>query len=218
MKVGVLGSKGKMGQKVMAQLIAHNIEFCELSFDKDSLRQEQVGLDGIIEFSSPSGLETLLEVATVPCVLASTGLSEDLKEKILSKSQMLPIFYSANYSVGLNQLISFLKYLNLDPNCLEIFETHHVHKKDAPSGTALMLQKELNILRPIVSIREGEVFGEHEIHYQMDGEKLVFKHIAQNRDLFAKGALLALKFLVDKDPGLYSMGDLTRYCGDSIKS
>jgi 4-hydroxy-tetrahydrodipicolinate reductase len=218
MRVGVLGLKGRMGQIVQRKLIEMNWECIELSFDKDTFLKQQEGLDGIIEFSSSEALDKLLDMFKVPSILASTGLSSHLKEKILEKSQHLPLFYSSNYSLGLNKLLLILQSAGLDASKAKIFETHHIHKKDAPSGTALTLQKELNIDHPITSYREGEVFGEHEIHYVLEGEILIFKHVAKNRDIFALGACNALKFLLLQKPGLYSMKDLLQVKGDPFKS
>lgn len=208
MKIGVLGLKGRMGQILQKEMSHLNWECLELCFDKNKLIEQQEGLDGIIEFSSKEALSELIDAVNVPCVLASTGLTDEIKEKILLKSQKVPIFYSANFSMGFNKLLYILKSAGLDPLNAEIFERHHIHKKDAPSGTALTLKKELNIPKEIISIREGEVFGEHEIHYYLEGETLIFKHIAENRNIFAIGACRALKFLVDKKPGLYGMQDL----------
>lgn len=218
MKVGVLGIKGRMGQIVQKELNEFKWECVELSFDKKTLAAQQEDLNGIIEFSSPEALKDLLEVIKVPCVIASTGLSDEVKMKILDKSKTLPLFYSSNYSIGLNKLLYLLKNSDLKFTDAEIFETHHIHKKDAPSGTALLLKKELNIGKPIVSFREGEVFGEHEIHHHMFGETLIFKHVAKERCIFAKGAIEALNFLLNKEPGLYSMKDLLLLNGDPHKS
>lgn len=218
MRVGILGLKGRMGQVLEKQLLKLGWICVELSFDKHKLAKQQEGLDGIIEFSSKEALSDLLDVATVPCVLASTGLTEALREKILSKSQKIPLFYSANFSLGLNKMLYLLKDAELNEASAKIFETHHIHKKDAPSGTALLLQQELNILEPITSKREGDVFGQHEIHYHFEDETLIFKHVAHNRDIFAKGACQALKFLILQQPGLYSMKDLLGVKGDPHKS
>lgn len=218
MKVGVLGIKGRMGQIVQKEISELKWECVELSFDKKILALQQEDLCGIIEFSSPDALKDLLEVIKVPCVLASTGLSEEIREKILEKSKDLPLFYSSNYSMGLNKLLYLLKNSSFKFTDAEIFETHHIHKKDAPSGTALFLKNELNIEKPIISYRVGEVFGEHEIHHHMCGETLIFKHVAKERSIFAKGAIQALNYLINKEPGLYSMKDLLLVNGDPHKS
>lgn len=218
MKVGVLGLKGRMGQIVEKELRSLKWECVELSFDKEILAAQQNNLSGIIEFSSPEALKDLLDEIRVPCVLASTGLSEETRKKILEKSKVVPLFYSSNYSIGLNKLLYLLKNSDLKFTDAEIFETHHIHKKDAPSGTALLLKNELNIEKPIVSFREGEVFGEHEIHHHMLGETLIFKHVAKERNIFAKGAIEALNFLLNKKQGLYSMKDLLLVNGDPHKS
>lgn len=215
MKIGVLGLHGRMGKMVAVCLQELRWDILELSFDKNILAKQLAQVDGVIEFSSPDAVDMLLDVATIPCVLASTGISDALKEKIINKSKVFPVFYSANYAIGLNKLLFFLKKMQLDGSQAEIFETHHVHKKDAPSGTAILLKNELQITAPIISQREGEVFGEHEIHYHLDGESLMFKHEAKTRKIFAIGACEALKFLISKGPGLYSMKDLLEVFGGS---
>jgi 4-hydroxy-tetrahydrodipicolinate reductase len=208
MKVGLLGHQGKMGKVLTQELAKIGWEVVSLSFDKKILKTELESCQVAIEFSSPKGLELLLEEALIPLVLASTGLEKRLQEKIIEKSLNLPIFYTANYSLGLNKLMLLLKEASLDHSKASISETHHIHKKDAPSGTAIMLKDFLHIQEPIVSLREKEVFGEHEITYNLEGEKLIFTHVALGREVFAQGVLAAAEFIKLKDKGLFSMKDL----------
>jgi 4-hydroxy-tetrahydrodipicolinate reductase len=209
MKVGVLGYKGRMGQVVMDELTRKGHQAIALS--QENLEKQLRECEGVIEFSSSSGVKLLLENAHCPLVLASTGLSEDLKKQIVEKSCQIPIFYTSNYSLGLFKLMLMLKQASLDPSSGVIVETHHQHKKDAPSGTALMLHEFLGFSNEIISHREGEVFGIHEIKYQLGNEVLTFKHEALNRGLFAHGSVEALNFLMSVAPGLYSMNDLHHF-------
>jgi 4-hydroxy-tetrahydrodipicolinate reductase len=208
MKVGLLGHNGKMGKILTQKLQEKGCDVIFLSFDKKQLFSQLQSCQVAMEFSSSTGLELLLDTASIPLVLASTGLEASLKEKIVQKSQKIPIFYSANYSLGMNTLIHLLKNSSLESSKASISEVHHIHKKDAPSGTALMIKEFLEIKEPIKSIREGDVFGEHEIVYHLSGEKLIFKHVALGRDVFAEGAMAAVKWIVCQKQGLYSMNDL----------
>lgn len=120
----------------------------------------------------------------------------------------IPVFYSSNYSLGLFKLIQILKSSDLNHLEATIEETHHVHKKDAPSGTSLMLKDKLSVQTEIKSIREGDVFGVHTLFYKLDGETLSFTHTAESREIFAKGAISALNFLLKQPAGLYGMEEL----------
>ena len=136
---------------------------------------------------------------------------------IQEAAQSLPIVFASNFSVGVNVLFwltrkaAELLERDFDP---EIIETHHKMKKDAPSGTAKTLaeilkaeQKNQNEI-PIQSIREGEVVGEHTVIFSGPGERLELTHRASSREIFARGALRAAKWIVGRPPGLYSMQDV----------
>jgi 4-hydroxy-tetrahydrodipicolinate reductase len=159
MQIGILGYSGKMGQKVDEEITKMGWSALGLSKDVHELNNQLKTVDAVIEFSSEKGIESLLELADCPLVLAATGLSEDIKEKIIEKSLAVPVFYSANYSMGLFELIHILKTSSLNHATAFISETHHIHKKDAPSGTALMLKQALGVETEIHSSRYGEVFG-----------------------------------------------------------
>jgi len=208
MKIGLLGKSGRMGQIVERLALLRGWDVIELSFDKEKLHAQLIGLDVALEFSSKEGLDLLLDVADLPLVLASTGLNDELKEKIKEKASKIPVFYSANYSVGLFKLLDLLENAGLEAENAQITETHHINKKDAPSGTALLIQERLAIPSPIMSIREEDVFGIHEISYKLGEEILSFKHTALNREIFATGALAACEFIFKAKAGLYSMKDL----------
>ena len=136
---------------------------------------------------------------------------------IQEAAQSLPIVFASNFSVGVNVLFwltrkaAELLERDFDP---EIIETHHKMKKDAPSGTAKTLaeilkaeQKNQNEI-PIQSIREGEVVGEHTVIFSGLGERIELSHRASSREIFARGALRAAKWIVGRPPGLYSMQDV----------
>jgi len=195
-----------------------------------------VKADVIIDFSHPSALEGILNYAkrtNTPAVIATTGLSNSDIEKIKEASKIIPIFFSANMSVGINLLISLVTKAAsvLENNYdIEIIEKHHNQKIDAPSGTALMIadaisnalsynphyvydrhskrakreKKEIGLH----SVRAGTITGEHEVIFAGSDEIIEIKHTATSRNVFANGALSAAKFLLNKPNGLYNMSDL----------
>ena len=191
--------------------------------------------DALIDFSSPAALDALLSWAVsahVPCVLATTGYTEEQLAAIDEAAKRIPIFRSANMSVGIALLrkLAAQAAAALDGSFdIEIVETHHRRKKDAPSGTALMLYDALKAARPqsgpvfgregrscarqageigIHAVRGGTVVGEHEILFLGDEERITIAHSAESRAVFASGALQAAAFLQGKAPGLYTMDDL----------
>ncbi|MDR1366283.1 MAG: 4-hydroxy-tetrahydrodipicolinate reductase [Holosporales bacterium] len=189
--------------------------------------------DVIIDFSAPSALERLLNIAVKyqkPLVTGTTGFADLSMLKKASKS--IPVFYSANFSLGIhliNKLIPIIiKTMPIEEYDVELVETHHRGKKDAPSGTALTigqnvakaLGKQLkDVLRNpygskktgeigISSIRGGNVFGEHELTLMGQEETLAVKHTVMDRKIFARTAVKAAKWLAQQPPGLYGMNDV----------
>jgi len=192
--------------------------------------------DVIVDFSHPSALDGLLALSRrtgIPLVIATTGMSPEQIEKIHKASAEIPIFFTANMSLGINLLTELAKTAarvlgyRFD---IEIIEKHHNRKLDAPSGTALMLADAMASVMPeepvyvydrhskrekrkkneigMHSIRGGTIVGEHEILFAGRDEVISLTHIASSRDVFATGALSAAHFMVGKEPGLYSMKDL----------
>lgn len=237
-RIGIIGASGKMGRRLIA--LCHSDKNVALvgglcSQQSTALGQDLGSLgnthllgvyasasfdtlinsDVLIDFSTPLLLPDLLSfsVATKkPLVMGTTGLSEKNREILLQASSQIPIFYSANFSIGIALLIDIAQQLFSHPldKTVSIEESHHTGKKDSPSGTALLianaLSKKLPI--PIISHRIGNVIGVHNIHYAFEEEKITLTHEALSRDVFAKGALLAAKWLIDKPPQLFSMNDL----------
>ena len=194
-------------------------------------------LDGVIvDFSRPDGLEGLLDYAVryhVPAVLATTGYSPAQEERVREAAQKIAIFHSANMSVGvalLRQLARKAAQVLGEAFDVEIVEAHHNRKVDAPSGTALMLYQavkdEYEAPRELVcgrngtnckrahneigmhSLRGGTVTGEHEVCFFGPAERVTLSHSAENRSIFATGALRAAAYIVDKAPGLYDMDQM----------
>jgi 4-hydroxy-tetrahydrodipicolinate reductase len=172
-----------------------------------------------IDFSAAGATEELCRLALQhrrPLVIGTTGHSASQKDYIKTTAASLPIVFASNFSVGVNALFwltgqaARLLGDNFD---VEIVETHHRMKKDAPSGTAKTLVEIIKTMKrghdvPVRSIREGEVVGEHTVILSGSGESLELVHRAQSRETFATGALAAAKWVLDKAPGLYSMQDV----------
>jgi len=195
--------------------------------------------DAVIDFSSPAALDGLLEFAKTtktPLVLATTGYSPEQIAQIGAAALEVPIFRSANMSLGINVLIELVKKAaNVlgDSYDIEIVERHHRRKVDAPSGTALMIAdaaasacgheteyvyERNSVRRPrdkreigISAVRGGTIVGEHEIIFAGHDEVMEIKHTALSREIFAQGAVEAAKFMSGiTAPGLYDMSQLVK--------
>ena len=242
-RILLCGAMGKMGREVVNCAgeygfgIAAGVDACgaqEASFPLYAGFTDDIAekADAVIDFSRPSALPGLLEYAVrhhLPCVLASTGYGEKEERLIREASGQIPVFVSANMSVGvyvLKKLICTAK--NLLPQAdIEIIEKHHRRKEDAPSGTAKALlqavtdedtrviygregndTKRQNGEIGVHAVRGGTLCGEHEVDFLMDNEMISITHSAQSRGIFAAGALRAARFLLGKPAGLYGMDDL----------
>lgn len=201
-----------------------------------SLVQEEA--DVIVDFSRPESLSALLDYAKahhLPVVLASTGYNDEDLAAIRKAAKEIPIFRSANLSLGVYVLKTLAhQAAQLLPGFdIEIVEKHHNQKIDAPSGTALMLydavsnpdtvpvfgrngrtQKREKQEIGLHAIRGGTVPGEHEVGFYGPFEVVTLSHSAQDRSIFARGALRAARFVAKQQPGEYSMDDLAK---DMIK-
>jgi len=219
-KIGVGGSKGKMGSRII-ELAAGDGEL-ELSgsFDMGEDPKPVVeACDCLIEFTSPEAtIEhlALCEEMKKAIVIGTTGLSDEERGKIKEASKTIPVVCSPNMSVGVNLLFKMVadaaKVLGPD-YAVDIVEAHHAEKKDAPSGTAkeiaqIVKEAKGDIDVPIESIREDEIVGEHTIKFESDLDVMEITHSAKTRDIFAQGALKAAKFLAGKEHGLFTMKDV----------
>ena len=176
--------------------------------------------DVLIEFTTPSATIEHLEIAKkkkIGVVIGTTGFSSGQIEDIKNVSNEIPIVFSPNMSIGANLLFKIAeevsKTLGKDYK-VKIVEAHHAKKKDAPSGTAKRLgeavSKVRGIVPPIQSIREGDIVGDHTVIFNGKYETIEIRHSAHSRDVFAKGALDAAKFLADKKSGFYTMQDVIK--------
>jgi len=195
--------------------------------------------DAVIDFSSPAALDGLLDFAKarkIPLVLATTGFTPEQVAQIGAAALEVPLFRSANMSLGINVLLELVKKAaNVlgDSYDIEIVERHHRRKVDAPSGTALMIAdaaasacgheteyvyERNSVRRPrdkreigISAVRGGTIVGEHEIIFAGHDEVMEIKHTALSREIFAQGAVEAAKFMSGiTAPGLYDMSQLVK--------
>ena len=241
MIVIVNGAGGRLGQEVIkaAKGAGHSV----VAVDKLGVSPEAVTYkslneyagqaDVVIDFSSHLATKELTDFVRrrhLPLVLATTGQTDEEKEMIFAAAKEIPLFFSANMSFGVALLISLVKKAAelLHEDDIEIVETHHNHKADAPSGTALMIANAISDTlggRKIVkgrsglskreageigisSIRIGSVVGKHEVMFGDGIETITVTHEAHDKALFASGAVRAAAFIVKKPAGLYDMQSL----------
>ena len=234
-KLAIAGCCGKMGTRIL-EFAQQDKKLRVVSiFERAghaSAGKEMAGLkvadslegvkktDVLIDFTSPESTVKNLEACLrykKAIVIGTTGLSEEHVVLIRKAAKKIPVVFSPNMSVGVNLLFKLLRQaaskLSQDYKT-SIREAHHVHKKDAPSGTAKKLaqivkeEKGEDVLGAIESIREGEIVGDHEVVFDSPFDTIKLSHSAKTRDIFAKGALVAAQWLHKKKTGLYSMEDV----------
>lgn len=242
------GCNGKMG-RMIAGIISEDNDVALVAgvdvFDEGknpfpvftNIKECNVEADVVIDFSTAGAVDALLEYCVekqVPCVLCTTGLSEEQIRKVKEASARVAILKSANMSLGINMLFKILKEAAevLVPAGfdIEIVEKHHNLKLDAPSGTALALGDSINEVfdneyeyvfdrstrrekRPkkeigYAAVRGGTIVGEHDVIFAGTDEVITFSHAAHSKAVFGKGAVQAAKFLKGRPAGLYDMGDV----------
>ncbi|MBM6852891.1 4-hydroxy-tetrahydrodipicolinate reductase [Mediterraneibacter glycyrrhizinilyticus] len=206
----------------------------------DSIEKCGEDADVVIDFSNAGAMDALLAYCAekkLPVVLCTTGLSEAQLAKVQEISEKTAILKSANMSLGINLLLKLLKdaakVLGNAGYDIELVERHHNQKVDAPSGTALALADSVNEALNgeyhyvydrsqvrqkreekeigISAVRGGTIVGEHEVIFAGTDEVIEFKHSAYSRNVFAKGAVEAAKFLAGKEPGMYDMSDVIQF-------
>lgn len=245
MKILVHGSTGRMG-KILCELLTAGYNGLELAARVSpeetsdpangvfaSLEEVNCAVDGVIDFSHHTAVGSLMDFCVrknLPVVVATTGHTPEEKAAISAAAEKIPVFFSANMSIGVALLAELAKKAaSVFPEAnIEIVEKHHNQKLDVPSGTALLLahriQEALTDTVLLVgrhengkrtakeigihSLRLGNEVGTHEIIIATGAETITLKHEAENRSLFANGALAAAKFLEGKPAGLYSMQDI----------
>jgi 4-hydroxy-tetrahydrodipicolinate reductase len=231
----LLGAKGRMGQAIAAAAEKTDVKITAALDLGDDVTKHIGACDVVIDFSNPGATDTLCRAcrdAAKPAVIGTTGHSEKERRLIEEMSKSVSVVFSPNFSVGVNALFWLTRKaaeMLGDDFDLEITETHHRLKKDAPSGTAKKLAEILCEVRQldydnnvrhgreglvgerpakeigVHSIRGGDVVGDHTVTFAGAGERLELTHKAASRETFALGALRAAHWIVGQPPGLYSM-------------
>ena len=252
--LAVTGCMGRMGQQIIRSVKSHkNFKLISLTENrkinkkisglKVDLNTEQSfkKVNLIIDFTVPKCTFEVLKIAAKlkkRVVIGTTGFTKKEENLIKKYSKKIPILKAGNMSMGINLLMYLTEIASssLGKNFLsKVFEIHHKHKKDYPSGTALMLGKGIAIGKNknfyslvgkkylnkktfpygnkinFNSIRKGEIVGEHEVKFSSGKEIITLNHEAFDRALYSEGALTAAKWLMTKKPGLYSMRDLMNF-------
>lgn len=222
-RVVLTGAKGRMGREIIDlaasdELPGHIQIVAEVERFADWKSIQTDAVDLVIDFSNPKGTGQALRWAvenSKPIVSGTTGLSKTELRELSKAAKKIPVLYSANMSLGIavmNAMIQSFRAVS-DWN-FQIDEVHHIHKRDRPSGTALLLQSAMvnavgRKLPEPNSVRGGGVPGIHRIWAMGPEENIVLEHTAFKRAVFARGALAAARWLFDKnEPGLYDLSHL----------
>ena len=240
MKVAILGAAGRMGH-MLCDLVDRSEELelvAKCDVREEYPRTWPAETEAVIDFTFHAAVpENITKAAEDGVVynLGTTGLTDEEQAAVDAAAKKIPVVQSGNFSLGINLLLGLVRkaseILGVEYDC-EIVEMHHRHKKDAPSGTALMLAKaaadgrgqdfdDVSVFgregivgeRPqgeiaVHALRGGSVIGDHTVMFAGDVERVELVHKAQTREAFAAGALRAALWAADKAPGLYNMRDV----------
>ena len=234
MKIAIVGAAGRMGKKLVELAAAAGLDVVAKidiaeGYDKDWPSETE----GVVDFSYHAGVPAFVARAAaqgLPYVIGTTGLTADEQKVVDDAAKKIPVVQSGNYSLGVNLLLELVQKAAtiLGPDYdVEVTEMHHRHKKDAPSGTALMLAKAAAAGRgatddfvygrhgdigerpvgeiAIHALRGGSVVGDHTVMFAGDLERVELTHKAQDRAAFAAGALKALVWAQGRPAGVYTM-------------
>jgi 4-hydroxy-tetrahydrodipicolinate reductase len=238
LRVLLVGAKGRMGQAIAAAAGTANAVIVASLDQGDDLTKEIGACDVVVDFSHPGATNEICRAclgAGKPLVTGTTGHSNEERMSLEKAAKSLPIVFSPNFSIGVSALFWLTRkaaeMLGKDFD-LEIVETHHRLKKDAPSGTGRRLAEILCEVRNLTyaknvthgreglvgerpsaeigvhSIRGGDAVGDHTVTFAGRGERLELTHRAASRETFAAGALRAARWILGRAPGLYSMEDV----------
>ena len=241
MKIAILGAAGRMGRKLCELAAGTNLEIVAKVDVADGFdRDWPAGTEGVIDFSHHAALPAAIDRAAeqgIAYVIGTTGIMPEEQSHIDAAAKNIPVVQSGNYSLGVNLMLALVEKAAavLGPQYdIEITEMHHRHKKDAPSGTALMLAKAANAGRAstgnavegfvygrqgdvgerpvgeiaVHALRGGSVVGDHTVMFAGDLERVEITHKAQDRAAFAAGALKAMEWAAGRKPGIYTMRDV----------
>ena len=221
MRIAINGALGRMGRTV-ARLAAE--AGMDVAFSIDAAPGEGIvkslpsKVDALIDFSVPDGslarLEECVKTGT-PAVICTTGFTDAQRKTLSAAAGKIPVLLASNTSVGVNLLFKLVPEVARTLGAgydIDVVETHHRTKKDAPSGTAKTLAERIEEAtgrKPVVhSLRQGDVVGEHTVVFGTAGDSIEITHRARSRDIFGKGAIEAARWIAKAKPGLYSMLDV----------
>ena len=239
MKIAIVGAAGRMGRKLCELAEGTELEVVsKVDVAEGFERTWGAGVEGVIDFSYhvavPAGVSKAAAEG-IPYVIGTTGLTADEQKSVDEAAKKIPVVQSGNYSLGVNLLLELVKKAAAtlgEEYDVEITEMHHRHKKDAPSGTALMLAKSVAAGRgvglddkavygrhgdigerpsgeiAVHALRGGSVVGDHTVMFAGELERVELTHKAQDRAAFAAGALRALSWAKGRRPGIYTMRDV----------
>jgi 4-hydroxy-tetrahydrodipicolinate reductase len=239
MKIAIVGAAGRMG-KMLCRLaegtkleVVSKVDAVE-GYDREWSNE----VEGVIDFSHHSALPGAITKAAgqgIAYVIGTTGVTAEEQAVVEAAAKKIPVVQSGNYSLGVNLLLELVRKAAStlgEEYDIEVTEMHHRHKKDAPSGTALMLAKSAAAGRgvdfgekavygrfgdtgerpvgeiAVHALRGGSVIGDHTVMFAGEVERVELTHKAQGREAFAAGALKALEWAAGKAPGIYSMRDV----------
>ena len=233
-RIGIIGSAGRMGQAIAAVVDGAGGTHAGIDIGGDAAALAKIS-DVIVDFSAPDALAAHLaaaRLAKTPIVIGTTGLDDTHQLMIDDAAKDIAIIQAANTSLGINLLSALIEQATarLDEEWdIEVVEMHHRHKVDAPSGTALLLAQaaargrgkslpelsrfDRDGLRDVgsigfASLRGGSVAGDHMVILAADGERIELSHRAEDRSIFARGAVKAALWLSGKPAGRYTMADV----------
>ena len=206
-----------MGQAIQAQCKESDVQ----ATDFQAATKDLNNISAVIDFSSPEGLTACINFCienSIPLISGTTGLSAEQLETLRTAKKFIPILLASNMSLGVSNLMSSIEQYLLSistPSKCKIIEIHHTNKKDSPSGTAIEIQSflenlpESKIDSPIdvQSHRIGNIFGIHRIIFENAEGITTLQHIANSRNVFARGALQAAKWIHSKEAGEYTFAD-----------
>ena len=237
-RIGIIGSEGRMGKALVEAIAAAGATLAGGVDQGDDVAALAAASDALVDFSHPDALEANLDAAVaagVPILVGTTGLEERHLWLCDNAAQDIPVLQTGNTSLGVNMLVHLVREaaLRLDADWdIEIVEMHHRRKIDAPSGTATMLGAAAAEAREIrlheasergrdgitgarvrgaigfASLRGGTVAGDHSAIFAGEDERLVLSHVAENRAIFARGAVRGAQWLIGQQPGRYTMAQV----------
>ena len=206
-----------MGQAIQAQCKESDVQ----ATDFQAATKDLNNISAVIDFSSPEGLTACINFCienSIPLISGTTGLSAEQLETLRTAKKFIPILLASNMSLGVSNLKSSIEQYLLSistPSKCKIIEIHHTNKKDSPSGTAIEIKSflenlpgsKIDGLIDVHAYRIGNIFGIHRIIFENAEGITTFQHIANSRNIFARGALKAAKWINTKQAGEYSFTD-----------